>query len=136
MPDVRLRVYRQYAGQYPGQLNDAALHAYRAGLLHGLVDGLHAQVSDWGDTDDHLPHEWVEIVLALGGSAVFMGAVVTIIQSVLRRNEIRSLEVVTACGTKIVAKGITDAQVTAIIEAAQKPKPEHLGGARQISPAP
>ena len=121
MQEVRLRVHRQYAGQYSGQLNDAALHAYRAGLLHELVDGPNAQVSDWGDTDDHLPHEWVEIVLTLGGSAVFMGAAVTIIQSVLRRKEIRQVEVVTACGTKIVAKGITDAQVTAILKAAQKP---------------
>ena len=53
------------------------LHNRRKDALHAVLDGDPIiRVTDWGDTDDSQPHEFVEVALGAATTAVFQYAIV------------------------------------------------------------
>jgi hypothetical protein len=78
---VTLGVYRRLDNRFEGLSDDSPraseLHNRRKEALHAVFDGDPAiRVTDWGDTDDSRPHEFVEVALGSAATAVFQYAIV------------------------------------------------------------
>lgn len=72
----RIGVYRRFDTDLVPTGDDGekelALHLIRKKALHEVLDNENnVKVSDWGTTDDTSPHEYVEILLGIAGSATF-----------------------------------------------------------------
>jgi hypothetical protein len=80
-PVISLGVYRRLDNRAEGLSDDSPraleLHNLRKEALHEVLDGDPAiRVTDWGKTDDSQPHEFVELALGAGASAVLQYALV------------------------------------------------------------
>jgi hypothetical protein len=78
---LTLGVYRNLDNRAEGlsDLSERAkeLHDRRKVALHDALEGTSEfRVTDWGNTDDTRPHEFVSLVLAAAGSATFHYAIV------------------------------------------------------------
>jgi hypothetical protein len=78
---ITLGVYRRLDNRFEGLSDDSPraleLHNRRKGALHAVLDGDGSiRVTDWGDTDDSRPHEYVEVALGAASTAVFQYAIV------------------------------------------------------------
>jgi hypothetical protein len=78
---ITLGVYRRLDNRFEGLSDNShralELHNRRKDALHGVFDGDPIlQVTDWGETDDSHPHEYVEILLGAAATAVFQYAIV------------------------------------------------------------
>lgn len=72
---IELGVYRRLDNRPEGLSDDSPraleLHNRRKAALHDVLDGQEAPaVLDWGDTDDTTPHEYVEVIVAIGAAAL------------------------------------------------------------------
>jgi hypothetical protein len=79
--NITLGVFRRLDNRFEGLSDDSPraleLHNRRRDALHAVLDGSPGlRVTNWGDTDDSRPHEYVEIVLSLAAHAVFEYAIV------------------------------------------------------------
>lgn len=117
MPDVTLRVYRMWTVRFEDEPARKVLHAQRAKLLHGLVDALGLEVSDWGDTDSDYPREVVEVVLAL--SPAVIAALASVINTWIRESKLKSVTIKRKDGTEIEIAGASPKDLKDIIEATQ-----------------
>ena len=80
-PKWTLGVYRRLDNRSEGLADNSPraleLHNRRRDALHEALGGRgELVVLDWGDTDDVQSHEYVELIIAATGSAVFRYAVV------------------------------------------------------------
>jgi hypothetical protein len=78
---ITLGVYRRLDNRFEGLSDDSPraleLHNRRKDALHAVLDGDPIiRVTDWGDTDDLRPHEYVEVLLGAAATAVFQYAIV------------------------------------------------------------
>jgi hypothetical protein len=78
---IMLGVYRRLDNRFEGLSDDSPraleLHNRRKDALHAVFDDdSDVRVTDWGDTDDSRPHEYVEVALAAVASTVFHYAIV------------------------------------------------------------
>jgi hypothetical protein len=78
---LTLGVYRRLDNRFEGFSDDSPraleLHSRRKEALHDVFDGeALIQVTNWGETDDARPHEFVELALGATASAVFQYAIV------------------------------------------------------------
>jgi len=72
---ITLGVYRR--GLSDDSSRALELHNLRKDALHAVFDGDRAiEVKDWGDTDDSVPHEYVEVVVGAAATAIFKYALV------------------------------------------------------------
>ena len=82
---IRFLVYRNQA-----QPNDIERHKQyhheRAAFLHKLAQDLNLNVLEWGNTDTPEPHEVVEILILIAGTAA-AGALMTAFKGWLDRDE-------------------------------------------------
>jgi len=67
-PPITLGVYRRLDNRFENLPDDSPraleLHVRRKKALHAVFDSENSiQVLDWGDTDDSMPHEYVELGL-------------------------------------------------------------------------
>ena len=79
--NLKLGVYRRLDYRAEGLGDDSPraleLHNLRKRALHEVFDHEpNIQVIDWGNTDDEHPHEFVELVLSIAGSAAFQYVIV------------------------------------------------------------
>lgn len=78
---ITLGVYRRLDNRFEG-LSDQSpraleLHNLRKNALHAVLDGDRViQVTDWGDTDGSVAHEYVEVAVGAAATAVFKYAIV------------------------------------------------------------
>ena len=87
---IKLGVFRRFddrEGHEEGFKYSLELHNNRKNALHEIFDTTENQVrvSDWGQTDDTQPHELVELVLGVVGSAAFQYIVVPGIQFLAKK---------------------------------------------------
>ncbi len=78
---ITLGVYRRLDNRFEGLSDDSPraleLHNRRKDALHAILDSDPIiRVTDWGDTDDSRPHEYVEVLLGAAAAAVFQYAIV------------------------------------------------------------
>ena len=99
-------------------------HTQRAVLVHGLVDALALDVTDWGLLDDSVPHEYVEIIVALApAAAVILTAIAKIIQVWVNRPDRKRIERVSIRfpdGAVVVVEKGTEDEIQTIIATAQQ----------------
>jgi hypothetical protein len=78
---ITLGVYRRLDNRFEGLSDNSPraleLHNLRKDALHAVFDGDRViEVTDWGDTDDSVAHEYVEVAVAAAATAVFQYAIV------------------------------------------------------------
>jgi hypothetical protein len=78
---ITLGVYRRLDNRFEGLSDDSPraleLHNRRKDALHAVLNSDPIiRVRDWGKTDDSRPHEYVEVLLGAGATAVFQYAIV------------------------------------------------------------
>jgi hypothetical protein len=82
---IRIRVRRNQA--QPNNIErDKQFHHERAAFLHKLAQDLNLNVLEWGNTDTPKPHEVVEILVVIAGTAA-AGALMTAFKGWLDRDE-------------------------------------------------
>jgi RNA-binding protein YhbY len=108
-PRIRIGVLRNDSSNV-----NAEMHRQRARLLHSLVETLDIPVENWGNTDTEEPHEFVEIIVALGTAGVFT-AVVQVVNAWLERDKIEKVELASSDGkNRIVMTKAKAADVVAV----------------------
>ena len=78
---ITVGVYRRLDNRFEGLSDDSPraleLHNRRKEALHDAFDGDPViRVTNWGETDDSHPHEFVEVALSATATAVFQYAIV------------------------------------------------------------
>jgi len=115
MADVTLRVHRKQAERFEDEEGRRSFHTQRARLIHGLVDTLDLEVKDWGETDATYPHEWVDIIVALGSAGVFM-AMVNAFKVWTERDKIDNVEIITPDGPTLRIRNATSRDIRAVLQ--------------------
>ena len=104
MTEITLLVYRPWTERYEDEAGRLALHRQRASLLHGLVDVLQLEVKDWGETDATYPREVVTIILGL--APIVVPAVASIINTWIKTQKVKRIEIKKSDGTVILLEGV------------------------------
>lgn len=112
--DVTLVVYRQWTERFEDEAGRLALHHERAKMLHGLVDALGLEVTDWGETDSHYPREFVELIVAL--APIFVPPLVAILTVWMKERKFKQITIKRPDGTKIDVRGYSPSQLKAVQE--------------------
>ena len=111
-PRIRIGIVRNDSSNV-----NAEMHRQRARLLHSLAETLDIPVENWGNTDTEQPHEFVEIIIALGTAGVFT-AVVQVMKAWLERDKIEQVELASSDGkNRIVMTKAKAADVVSVAKA-------------------
>ena len=114
MVDVRIKVARRYFDLPPDQSTSRDLHRDRARLVHGLIAALDIDVKDWGLTDDPVPREIVELIVALGSAGVF-SAMVAAFKIWIERDKIEDVEIESPTGLRLRIAGATAREIRSLV---------------------
>lgn len=116
MDELSLVVWRNETPSSDDIEGQKLLHRERARLLHNLADLLDLPVKSWGNTFTEKPHEWVEIIVALGSAGVFT-TLVGALKIWLERKKVTDIVLKGSGGGTISLKGATASDVESIAKA-------------------
>lgn len=91
------------------------LQYQRAELLFNLVTTLGLKVINWGKSFDEIPHEAVEIIVALGSAGVIT-AIVNIIKTWIEKDKVDNVIITMPNGIRLDIKRATAQEIQDIVE--------------------